>query len=85
MYNVLREVTTQLFALLLMRLFGPLAPIYVSGATTADSRHHTPHHLACQWYTVHSCYHISWSDSRPQRIVTCHTIVFDIKEEAYRH
>ena len=37
MYNVLREVTTQLFALLLMRLFGPLPPICVSGATTADT------------------------------------------------
>jgi uncharacterized membrane protein YbjE (DUF340 family) len=37
MYNVLREVTTLLFAPLLMRLFGPLAPISIGGATTADT------------------------------------------------
>ena len=37
MYNVLREVTTLLFAPLLLRLFGPLAPISLGGATTADT------------------------------------------------
>ena len=37
MYNVLREVTTLLFAPLLLRLFGPLAPISIGGATTADT------------------------------------------------
>ena len=37
MYNVLRELTTLLFAPLLVRLFGPLAPISIGGATTADT------------------------------------------------
>ena len=37
MYNVLREITTLLFAPLLLRLFGPLAPISIGGATTADT------------------------------------------------
>lgn len=37
MYNVLRELTTLLFAPLLLRLFGPLAPISIGGATTADT------------------------------------------------
>jgi uncharacterized membrane protein YbjE (DUF340 family) len=37
MYNVLREVTTLLFAPLLLRLFGPLAPVSIGGATTADT------------------------------------------------
>ena len=37
MYNVLRELTTLLFAPLLLRLFGPLAPISLGGATTADT------------------------------------------------
>lgn len=37
MYNVLREVTTLLFAPLLLRLFGPLAPVCIGGATTADT------------------------------------------------
>ena len=37
MYNVSREITTLLFAPLLLRLFGPLAPISIGGATTADT------------------------------------------------
>ena len=37
MYNVLREITTLLFAPLLLRLFGPLAPISIGGVTTADT------------------------------------------------
>ena len=37
MYNVAREITTLLFAPLLLRLFGPLAPISIGGATTADT------------------------------------------------
>lgn len=37
MYNVLREITTLLFAPLLLRLFGPLSPISIGGATTADT------------------------------------------------
>ena len=37
MYNVLREITVLIFAPLLLRLFGPLAPISVGGATTADT------------------------------------------------
>lgn len=37
MYNVLREVTTLLLAPLLLRLFGPLAPVSIGGATTADT------------------------------------------------
>lgn len=37
MYNVMRELTTLLFAPLLLRLFGPLAPITIGGATTADT------------------------------------------------
>jgi uncharacterized membrane protein YbjE (DUF340 family) len=37
MYNVLREITTLLFAPLLLRLFGPLAPVSIGGATTADT------------------------------------------------
>ena len=37
MYNVLREVTTLLFTPLLLRLFGPLAPVSIGGATTADT------------------------------------------------
>lgn len=36
-YNVLREITTLLFAPLLFRFFGPLAPITIGGATTADT------------------------------------------------
>lgn len=37
MYNVLREITALLLAPLLLRLFGPLAPISIGGATTADT------------------------------------------------
>ena len=37
MYNVLREITALLLAPLLLRVFGPLAPISVGGATTADT------------------------------------------------
>ncbi len=37
MYNVLREITALLFAPLLLRIFGPLAPISIGGATTADT------------------------------------------------
>lgn len=37
MYNVLREITALLFAPLLLRLFGPLSPISIGGATTADT------------------------------------------------
>lgn len=37
MYNVLREITVLLFAPVLLRIFGPLAPICVGGATTADT------------------------------------------------
>ena len=37
LYNVLREIATLLFAPLLLRLFGPLAPISIGGATTADT------------------------------------------------
>ena len=36
-YNVLREVTTLICAPLLFRLFGPLSPISMGGATTADT------------------------------------------------
>lgn len=36
-YNVLREVTTLICAPLLLRLFGPLSPISMGGATTADT------------------------------------------------
>ena len=37
MYNVLREITALLLTPLLLRVFGPLAPISVGGATTADT------------------------------------------------
>lgn len=37
MYNVMREMMTLLFAPLLLKLFGPLAPISIGGATTADT------------------------------------------------
>lgn len=37
MYNVLREITALLLAPLLLRAFGPLAPISIGGATTADT------------------------------------------------
>lgn len=37
MYNVLREITALLLAPLLLRVFGPLAPISIGGATTADT------------------------------------------------
>lgn len=37
MYNVMREMMTLLFAPLLLRFFGPLAPISIGGATTADT------------------------------------------------
>ena len=37
MYNVMRELTTLLFAPLLLKAFGPLAPISIGGATTADT------------------------------------------------
>ena len=36
-HNVMREITVLLFAPLLLRLFGPLAPISIGGATTADT------------------------------------------------
>lgn len=37
LYNVLREITTLLLAPVLFRFFGPLAPITIGGATTADT------------------------------------------------
>ena len=37
MYNVMREMMTLLFAPVLLKLFGPLAPISIGGATTADT------------------------------------------------
>ena len=37
MYNVMRELMTLLFAPLLLKAFGPLAPISIGGATTADT------------------------------------------------
>ena len=37
MYNVMRELVTLLFAPLLLKFFGPLAPISIGGATTADT------------------------------------------------
>lgn len=37
MYNVMRELMTLLLAPLLLRFFGPLAPISIGGATTADT------------------------------------------------
>lgn len=37
MYNVLREITALLFSPVLLRFFGPLAPISIGGATTADT------------------------------------------------
>ena len=37
MYNVMREMMTLLFAPMLLKFFGPLAPISIGGATTADT------------------------------------------------
>lgn len=37
MYNILRELVALLFAPLLLRCFGPLAPVSAGGATTADT------------------------------------------------
>lgn len=37
MYNVMREITALLLAPMLLRMFGPLAPISIGGATTADT------------------------------------------------
>lgn len=37
MHNVLREITVLLFAPFFVRLFGPLAPVSIGGATTADT------------------------------------------------
>ena len=37
MYNVMREMMTLLFAPLLLKVFGPLSPISIGGATTADT------------------------------------------------
>lgn len=37
MYNILRELAALLLAPLLLRWFGPLAPVSVGGATTADT------------------------------------------------
>ena len=37
MYNVMREMMTLLFAPVLLKFFGPLAPISIGGATTADT------------------------------------------------
>ncbi len=37
MYNILRELTALLLAPFLLRVFGPLSPISIGGATTADT------------------------------------------------
>lgn len=68
--NILREVVTLLLAPLLMRLFGPLAPITSGGATTMDTTLPVITRISGERYVIISIWHGFLTDFSVPFLVT---------------